>query len=236
MKKRFAIILILALTLTGCIGLAPDGPESLISSGNVYKTGFYGTLFPHSYELTDEPLTINEVVLNKIRHNLFELFHADIGSYSNGTIYCAEKDYKNAFAFYNHPQNYTYYCILGVETDTQNTTTIEIPNVDTDKFDALLAFADRSNYDPFDTAHNAKIEKIELPMPDDTKDIRLIFYKESVDHLFISSAGSEYYILNDQLYLVYRYDFGHGLYEKLIAVKVPEDLSAYFVEFMKAYM
>ena len=80
------------------------------------------------------------------------------------------------------------------------------------------------------------IEKVEFPMPDDTKDTRLVFYKQSKDNLFVSSKGTDYYIINGHLYAVYQYDFGHGEYEKLIAVKVPSEISNYFVEYMKSYM
>ena len=236
LKKIFALLLIIALILTGCVGLSPDGPEMLEGDGEVFKTGFYGTLFPNNYVLTDESLNINNITLNKIAHDNFELYHADIGSYTEGTIYCAEKDYENALAFYSDPKNYTYYCILGVESDTQSTKTIEVSDVDTDKFNALLDFADKSNYDPFDKKHNAEIEKVDLPMPDDTKDTRLVFYKESKDKLFNSSKGTDYYIINEHLYSVYQYDFGRGEYEKLIAVKVPDDISSYFVEYMKSYI
>ena len=236
MKKIFSLICIIALTLTGCVGPTPNGPETLEDDDKVFKTGFYGTLFPENYVLTDESLNINNITLSKIAHSNFELYHADIGSYTEGTIYCAEKDYESALAFYNDPKNYTYYCILGVDSDTQRTKTIEFTDIDTDKFNALLDFADKSNYDPFDKKHNAEIEKVEFPMPDDTKDTRLVFYKKSIDKLFVSSTGTEYYIINDHLYAVYQYDFGHGLYEKLIAVKVPDDISAYFVEYMKSYI
>ncbi len=231
MKKCFAIILVLALTLTGCVGLAPSAPEKLKSGDTVYMTGFYGALFPHSYKRTGETLTVNNISLDKLKHDQFDLYHAKVGSYYEGAIYCAQSDYENARTFYNDPQNYIYYCNLKNEGKV-----IEIADVDPGKFDALLTFAEQSDYNPFDKAHNAKIEKVDLPMPDDTKDVRLVFYKESVDHLLRSSTGSEYYILNDQLYLVYQYDCGHGEYEKLIAVEVPDDLSAYFVEFMKPYM
>ncbi len=236
MKKLFALILIIVLTLTGCVGLVPDGPETLEADGKIFKTGFYGTLFPNNYVLADESLNINNITLNKVVHDNFELYHADIGCYTEGTIYCAEKDYENALTFYNDPKNYSYYCILGVDSDTQNAKTIEFPDIDTDKFNALLDFADKSNYDPFDKKHNSKIEKVELPMPDDTKNTRLVFYKGSKDDLFVSSTGTDYYIINNHLYMVYQYDFGHGEYEKLIAVKVPDDISTYFVEYMKSYL
>ena len=236
MKKVLTIVLVGVITLTGCVGLAPDGPETLEVDGVTFKTGFYGTLFPNDFELDGDSLNINNITLNKIAHDSFNLYHADVGSYTEGTIYCAEKDYENALAFYNDHQNYSYYCILGVNSDTQNTKTIEISDIDTNKFDTLLDFADKSNYNPFDKNHNAKIEKVEFPMPDDTKDTRLVFYKESNDNLFNSSKGTDYYILNNHLYAVYQYDHGHGEYEKLIAVKVPDDISTYFVEYMKSYL
>ncbi len=236
MKKFFAIVLVLILTLKGCVGLAPNGPETLKIDERTFKTGFYGTLFPNDFKLDGDSLNIDNITLNKIAHDRFDLYHADIGSYTEGTIYCDEKDYENALIFYNDPKNYSYYCILGVDSYTQSTKTVEISDIDTDKFNDLLEFADESNYDPFNKKQNAKIEKVELPMPDDTKDTRLIFYKESNDKLFNSSKGTDYYILNNHMYAVYQYDFGHGEYEKLIAVKVPDDISTYFVEYMKPYM
>jgi hypothetical protein len=39
MKKIFALFLILLITLTGCVGLSPDGPEVLTLGENSYKTG-----------------------------------------------------------------------------------------------------------------------------------------------------------------------------------------------------
>ncbi len=235
MKKCFAIIFVLIFTLTGCMGLSPNAPEILTANEKIYKTGFYGTLFPNDYEFDGETLKTNNINLNKIVHDKFELYHAHIRPYTEGTIYCAESDYENAVAFYKNPQNYSYYCILGVDSDTTSTKTIEISKIDTNKFDALLDFADKSNYAPFDKEHNAEIEKVELPMPDDTKYTRLVFYKKSVDSLFMSSQGTEYYILNNHLYSVYQY-YGYGKYEKLIAVKVPDDISSYIVEFMVPYV
>ena len=236
MKKIFLIILILMLTLAGCVGLAPNGPEILKTNEQTLKTGFYGTLVPNDFVLTEVTLEIQNIKLNKISHDHFDLYHADIGSNIAGTIYCAEKDYENALAFYADPNNFSYYCTLGVDSYTQSTKTVEIADIDTDKFNALLEFADQSDYDPFDKNHNAKIEKVELPMPDNTNDTRLVFYKQSNDGLFVSYARTDFYILNNHLYAVYRYDFGHGEYEKLIAVKAPDDISTYFVEYMKSYL
>ena len=103
-------------------------------------------------------------------------------------------------------------------------------------FDALLSFAEQSYYDPFDRLHNSKVKTVELPMPDNMVDTRLVFYKESKDLLFCSSKGNDYYIIDDSLYMVYQYDYGHGKSEKMIAVEAPEEVSTYFVGFMKSFL
>lgn len=236
MKRIFSIVLILTLSLTGCVGLSPDGSETLKSGDRIFKTGFYGTLFPNDFDFSGETVEIKNIKLNKILHDSFDLYHADIGSYYEGTIYCAGEDYESALAFYSDPKNYSYHCILGIDSYTQSTRTVEFSDIDTKMFNDLLEFSDKSNYDPFDKNHNNEIEKVELPIPDYNKDTRMIFYKESSDHLFNSSKGTDCYIFDNHLYTVYQYDHGHGEYEKLIAVKVPDDISDYFVEYMKSYL
>lgn len=230
MKRFLAASVVLIFVMTGCVGLAPSGPESLKSGDKIYKTGFYGTLFPENYQYTDESVQIDDLALRKIEHDRFTLYHADIGPYSNGTIYCAEEDFEEALAYYQNPDNYSYYCNMKNKGKL-----LEIPQADPEKFESLLAFAEQSDYDPFNSQHNAKIEKEEFPIPDGEQAC-FVFYKESADQLFVSSKGTEYYILKDHLYAVYQYDFGHGEYEKLIAVKVPDDLSDYFIALVKPYI
>ena len=65
MKKIFLIILILMLTLAGCVGLAPNGPEILKTNEQTLKTGFYGTLFPNEFELAGDVLEIYLKLSNK---------------------------------------------------------------------------------------------------------------------------------------------------------------------------
>ena len=220
------------MVLSGC-GLAPDGPESIRIDNKTYKTGFYGTLYPNAYSLTEQTLQAGDFTLVRIVNDSFELFHADVGLYAEGTVYCEESQYEQALAYYGDPANYTYFCTLGVDM-TDGMKTVELTDVDTSIFDDLLRFADESYYDPFDDRHNSKVKTVELPMPDDNVDTRMVFYKESKDSLFCSSQGNEYYIIDDALYMVYQYDFSHGEDEKLIAVKVPEDISTYFVSLMRS--
>lgn len=224
------------LLLSGC-SLAPKGPELLQIDNKTYKTGFYGTLYPHEYSLTEYTVQNDDLTLVRIAHDTFELYHADMGPYVQGTIYCEESQYEQALAYYGDPTNYTFFCTLGVDmTDGTRAQTIELSNVDTVMFDDLLSFADKLYYDPFDSRHNSKVETVELPMPDDTVDTRMVFYKESNDSLFCSSKGTDYYIIDNSLYMVYQYDYSHGEYEKLIALKVPENISTYFISFMEPFL
>ncbi len=229
----FALILSLSL-LSGCIGLSPEAPESISNGNTVYKTGFYGSLFPNEFEYSGVSIEIKSNTLNKIKHDKFSLYHANIGSYTEGAIYCLESDYANVYDYYNNHDNYSYHCSIGVDSDTKVIETIKLEDVDTDKFHALLKFAENNTYDPFDKKHNSKIATISLSMPDHSS--KIVFYKESSDFLFISTTGNEYYIIDNHLYLVYQYDFGHGEYEKLIAVKVPDEISNYFVQYMESLL
>ncbi len=233
MKKFFAIFLGIILLLSGCSNFSLGVPETLESGEKIYETGFYGSLYPNNLNPEDCTLDIGNITLTKIENDKFDLYHADIGTYTEGTIYCEQSDYENAVKYYNNPNNYSYYCILSVASDKIVSKNIEIPDIDTVKFNALLKFADESRYDPFNMIHNNKINKVDLPMPDENKDIRINLYKESSDSLFISTTGDDYYIINNSLYLAYQYDYGKGLYEKLIAVKVPDEIGNYFVEYLK---
>mgnify|MGYP001639088565 CR=1 FL=1 len=236
MRKIFVVLLSMMLLLSGC-GLAPEAPKVLQIGNKTYKTGFYGTLYPHKYSLTEHTVQDDDLTLFRIANDTFELYYADVGPYVEGTIYCEESQYEQVLAYYGDLANYTFFCTLGVDTvNGTSAHTVELSNVDTAMFDDLLSFADKSCYDPFDSQHNSKVETVELPMPDDTVDIRMVFYKESNDALFCSSKGADYYIIDNSLYMVYQYDYGHGEYEKLIAVKVPENISTYFVSFMQPFL
>lgn len=184
-KKAF-IVFLSVLLLSGC-SLTHEGSEILQIDDKTYKAGFHGTLHPHEYFLTEAPLQRDGLTLVRIAHDIFELYHADVGSYTEDTIYCEENQYQQAFAYYSDPANYTFFCILGVNLiDGTCAHTVEFSNVDTAMLDDLLSFADKSYYDPFDSQHNSKVEIVELPMPDDKMNTCMVFYKESNDSLFCS--------------------------------------------------
>lgn len=231
-----ALFFVLIFLLTGCAGHAAQAPEAVTVGEAVYKTAFYGTLFPASLTYEAETLHSSAGSLRKIAHDTFELYHAALGPYGEGTVYCAEKDYETALAFYQDPRHYRYYCTLGAESDTAVPQTVELLGVDTHTLQALFDFAERVQYDPFDETHNAAIETVSFPMPDDTQTPCLCFYKQSVDSLFVSSQAPTYYILNNRLYSVYQYDLGQGDEGTLLAVPVPAAISDELVTFLKSYL
>lgn len=230
MKKFLLFVIVCSLFLSGCVIMAPAGPETVNINGATYITGFYGKLFPHSLKQIQNPFTLDNITFRQLKHDQFDLYHANVGPYTEGSIYCAESDYEDALAFYSDPGNYTYHCQFS------ESRTMELTDIDTDMFDALLQFAEESSYNPFSATHNSRIKTVNLPMPESLKEAELCFYKKSCDSLFISTRGTHYYIYEDHLYLVFYFDFGHGKHEKLVAAKLPDDLSSYFLELIKPQM
>lgn len=235
MKKLFIALLLIMLTASGC-RMAPAGPETFSANNKTYKTGFYGNLYPNEFSLTEHTTQSRKTTLVRIEHETFELYYADIGPYVSGTIYCEESQYAYAAAYYNDPTNYAFFCELGWnKTDGTRTKTVKLSNVDITMFEALLRFSNESYYDPFDKQHNSKIEIVELPLPDETRQTRMVFYKESKDALFCS-PHTDYYIYDNELYMAYQYHYGDEESQKLLAVKAPEDISTYFTSFMESYL
>ena len=76
-------------------GLVPERPETLQIDDKIYKTWFYGTLYPSEYSLTEDTLQANDLTLVRIAHDTFDLYHADVGPYVDGTIYCEESQFEN---------------------------------------------------------------------------------------------------------------------------------------------
>jgi len=71
-----------------------------------------------------------------------------------------------------------------------------------------------------------------LPMSDSAESTRMIFYKETKDSLFVSTKGEHFYIIDGVLYLRFYTDHGNEGNSRLVAVKVPDDIGNYFIEFM----
>ena len=231
MKRIFiTIIFIFSILLSGCDNMGHLIIESVEINDKTYKTGFYNTMFPHIYHLYDETYSIKNTNYYKLTHDNFDLIFANIGEYTEGTIFCNKEQFDDAIKYYSNPQNFSYYSIIGNETSP-----ISLENIDTNVFDKLLNFADKSEYKPLDSEHNNSIETIEIPIPNNSTP-EIVFYKESKDLLFTSNKGHKFYIIDDVLYFVFYFDYDSETDEKLVAVKVPDEISRYVVDYMKPYL
>lgn len=240
MGKTGEVYVIMLLTavlasfgLTGCSAI-PDEPEKLSIGTETYVTGFYGDLFPHKFDYAEEQGQAGEQEYRRIDYDGFDLIHTSSGLYSEGTIYCNERQLEEARSYYSDPDNYCYFCRVGVEKEGSSPLLIDLEDVDTKMFDALIGFAEENGYQPFASGQNEKVKMVEMPMPDETKSPVLIFYKESKDGMFTSGKGVKFHIIDGALMLVYYYDYGHGEYEKLVAVRTPDEISNYMVDFLEA--
>ena len=227
-----SLLLDIALPLAGCTGLY-GAPDSISNGEKSYLTGFYGEMIPQEFSRTAQTITVNGEDYRRVKHKRFELYHGYVGLYSNGTIYCAEDQFEEASLYYADPENFTYHLVVGNPVTVSAT----LKDVDYQRFEELLDFVSKNAYDPFDPLHNSLVEKVTLPMPEDYGDGEIHFFKTSKDDLF-TTEGNTFHIVEDEMYLLFYYDGGadsDGI-EKMIAVKLPEELSEYFVPLVQEHL
>lgn len=240
MTKKYRIIAALAtavcaLSLCGC-GLLFSAPKTVTIGGEAYATGFYGNLYCGVTDFSDDTCEVNGTKYLKIQDASFDMYCATVGASSVKTVYCKESQLEAAQAFYSAPANFNFFCSAGITTKDSDPELINLSSdVDAEMFDRLIAFAEQNGYDPFNSAANDKVEKVELPMPDEETSPKLLFHKESKDGVFVSGKSTECHIIDGELILVFYYDHGFGEYEKLVGVKVPQDISDYFTDLLKQY-
>ncbi|WP_310601612.1 hypothetical protein [Anaerosporobacter sp.] len=237
MKKIVGIIfcIFVVLSFTACSLLETESSELTVEvEGVTYRGGFYddNLLYPIDITLQEDFYTVDH---KKIQHVDFERFDIvqSIGKGDiNGVLYCVEEQWGQAKAYYADGDNFEYYYTIGVKNVKKNSepVVITIPDIDAEKFDALMNFADKNRYKPFG-ATNKKTRRLPMPNSEET----LSFYKKSKDGFLASVKGFDYYVDNDKLVFVYYYDHGYGKYEEIVVVDVPDELSQYFMELIATY-
>ena len=229
-------VIMLSLYFSSC-KLADSGPDKVTINGTVYVTGFYEKLYPDEFTLSKETYMADETEFRELEHDLFSMMHADIGPYTAGTVYCKENQLSEAEAYYADPDNYNYYCRVGVYTKDSDPDFYDITGqIDPDKFKELRKYAIESSYDPFNIFKVGNAEKIEIDAPDEEDAPTIIFYKNSKDGLFTSGTAEEFRLIDCELVLLHYYDMGNGEYYKMLWVKVPKELNHYFTNFLDEYV
>lgn len=226
---------ILSFSLTACYLWVP---ETVTIDGTAYRSGFYGNLFPVNMTYGSDIYTVNGTEFRRVICDHYNWMHTSNGTAAGGTIYCDDSQWAQAKAYYEDAGSFMFYCKVGVENvyeDRQPVIVDLSEEIDPLKFDTLMEFAASNSYDPFDTKKNESVETIRLPIPDSGEAPRLVFYKESKDGYFTSDKSYQFYIAGGNLLLVFYYDYGHGEYEELAAVEVPDELGQYFIELLAQY-
>lgn len=246
MKKVFSLLFcFLMLLLVGCSDITSlighiDVPESVTIKGVTFRSGFYGELCPVFGQVGDfGSNTLNgdiiyEEGMCKFKRVDFEghnWVHSYIGEYTGGIVYCAESQWQQMYDYYADPLNFKYYYGVGYYISEIS---VNIPVIDTQKFDELLAFGNENSYKPFDKSSNKKVMSKVQRIPESEFHEGVCFYKVSKDGYFTTSQSPMYFVYEGKLLLVYYHDGGsrNGGIKEVVAVDVPDELGQYFIGLM----
>jgi len=233
-------LLLLSLTGCGAINRVISGfvvPTSVTIEGVTYRSGFYGELYP-MFEVGDIGSdTLQKDILyddgmHKFRRVDFERHdwvHSYIGEYSGGVVYCAENEWEQMLDYYANPINFEYYYGVGYYISEK---AVNIPAIDPQKFDELLAFGKENEYNPFGERSNEKVMQKARKIPEAEFQEGVCFYKVSKDGYFTTIKSPMYFVHNGKLLLVFFHDAG---LDEVVAVDVPDKLGQYFIDLMEQY-
>lgn len=234
-NKSAAILLtcIVTFVLGSCSFLSHNLiPQKVKVDNTEYRTGFYGDLLPQNLKLIGDSFTVNGIKYSHVENSTLDLIHSDVGLDDCGVLYCNSKQWNDAKAYYSDPENYLFYCRIDNGVLEKS---VEIDDFDAEVFDSLFSFASKNNYDPLDSKHNEKIERLHIPIPDFKTNPALTFYKTSIDGNFTSFQGYTFHIIDEKMYFLFYYDYGHGEYEEMQCTVVPDDISQYIINLLKRH-
>lgn len=235
MKRTVLAVLCIffASTLIACNISELFIPEKVTIEGTTYRNGFYGDLWSENLIYKGDSYKVGNNEFHRVECEKFDWVHSDIGSTTSGVLYCAESQWEQAYEYYHDSDNFTYYCRIGAQYEDRDPVLVTISDMDTTKFEELMSFADKNSYNPFGS--NKGVETRRLPIPDRDEAPELIFYKVSKDGFFTSYQGDEFFVIDGKLLLLFYYDYGHGQYEELVAVEVPDEIGKYFIELVEQF-
>ena len=130
--------------------------------------------------------------------------------------------------------NLKFFCLFGNVHDENKQKIIEIEEIDIDMFNSLLEYSIENNYNPLTSFNNEEgLKSVPIPDPDNWVSDEIHLYKESKDGAFTTSRGYIFKLIDNQLYLLYRYDFRNDESPAMILRDIPKDISDYFCSLVK---
>jgi len=255
--KRFIVVITcvsLAISLASCgmffrggtketadgtitFGSGSAAPKEVSIDGTTYLSGFYGDLYPVFGERGDigsealEKEIIYDDGKNKFRRVDFEghdWVHSYAGGYTGGIVYCADNQWEQMRDYYADPDNFEYFYGVGYYISESS---VNIPEIDLEKFDELLAFGKNNIYNPFDNRSNKQIMQNARRIPKSEFNEGICFFKVSKDGFFMTAKYPMYFVHDSKLLLVFYHDGGskNGGIEEVVAIDVPDELGQYFI-------
>jgi hypothetical protein len=203
-------------------------PSTVTIEGTTYRNGFYEGLYPVYCTYSTDRTKVGSNYFRRVNYEKIDCVKFSNDGTVMDIIYCADGQWEQAHAYYADRDNFVYYCKIGRENIYRDSVIEIIKDIEHEMFDKLMVFADENGYNPFNPSK--KIITHRLPFPNNDESPELTFYRESNDGYFTSSKENKFYVVNNKLLLVYFYDYGHGEYEELVAVDVPDKLGQYFIE------
>ncbi len=234
LRLRVSLIVVFVVLLTFVLTACNSDlfvPQTVTIDKTTYRDGFYGDLIPNNITFKGDAIKVGDKEFHHINYEKFDWVHSAIGSFTEGTLYCSESQWEQVCEYYADSDNFVYYCSIGAEYVDRDPVIITIPDIDFQKFDELMSFAEKNNYNPFRS--NKGVKTLRVPIPDRDKSPELIFYKESIDGFFTSDKEYKFHELDGKLLLVFYYDYGDGENEEMVAVNVPDELGQYFIKLLE---
>ncbi|MCI8341622.1 MAG: hypothetical protein HFE62_00170 [Firmicutes bacterium] len=235
MRKILMFLAILSnILLSGCVAASYDVPDTVKIGSEIYKTGFYGDLWPDDISFTDEEYEIEKKTFKHLDNTTFDCVHAYIGPRANGVVYCIDSQWEEASEYYANDENFTYYCGLNVRYSTKDHEYNEIENIDLEKFEALTQFGKTHGYKPFDVVQNKVGELKETTIDLNQEEISTFFnfFKESNDGSFCSFKGDLFFVCDENMYLLRTRNMSENV---INAVEVPKETAFYFIEIFEKF-
>ena len=233
MKKFILTVLALILVFcTSCTALFAL-PDSVTIGNTEYRRAFVGTLYPTDHSFLSPVTAQSDAVMQETYyHYPPTVFDCRIAYDTDAepNVYFANEQFDEAVSFYTDSENFRFFCMIGnihSETDHQ---IFEIQDMNALMLERLAEYAAANDYSPF--APESKREYlIEVPFsPSENYTANEIrFYKESTDGAAFTACKGYCYVLHDnQLCLLYFYDFANADAPVMCLKAIPTEISDYF--------
>ena len=229
MKKYIMLFLslILVLCLSSCT-LSLDTPDTVTIDGKEYKKAFVGELYPLDEVFSNDGVKASGKVYHKYSQTTYDCYIV----YDNNAepnVYFEAGKFDEAKLYYDNSNNFNFFCLMGNIHDENDQQINHLENMDQSKFDSLLEFSNNNEYNPFTFFNNDEsLIKIPIANPDDWMADEIRFYKESKDGAFSTSRAYTFILHENDLYMLYYYDYGDDENPVMLVRDVPTEISDYF--------